>query len=852
MPPRRVFGPGDSVDIDAPGVQGGPSQGTRPPTTRISFSSLAGKPSILNRWSRTGDGDEESGIAQPPERPAIPSALQASGEVYATPLPVLSMIVLSITMLGEFLSANVSAPFLLFMVEGFGQFNDESQVGYWTGLLVSTFFLTQFLTSLLWATVASKHNPRIVLTISLLGSAITCCLFGTSTSIEQAIAIRLMQGIFAGAIGVARGTVASITDQTNEGRVYAILGFCWGFGGVAGAILGGTLESPAQKWPDAFGKVPLFVTYPYLLPCSIAASITFIGSMLSLFLGPDCGPREGAIRLPPEKLTSIPEEESRPPTPHFDEPEERSLYGSIRQKVSGYFAKRSPEQAVDISDLAQSPQVPVPLVETPARKSRTLSHVSRANGSAYGYGGSYRHRVASTASMAATRRGSTALSMRQRRESAYDGAPRSSVASGNDMNFAQRLLMANENAVTNIADLWVAAAINADNEDPFEDDEESDVGESYSDDPFEQAVADEDLDEDAFGTPTPRHNRFSRPVSSVTGRTAASGATAHRTSMGALRPPPFAGSPRRPSTSRRFSNPRRAASSLVSGGPGAEADELPLRRPSSGVPAIFSHVGVRMPPAVLEAQQLLAQAEAEEMDALAPIAEQSQRPSREASPAASAVQLSEKEPSIMSMLPLQTILQYGWLAFHSTTHDQVFYLYLVSKYPSGGLNLNASHFSQLIALMCLAQIAYQFVLYPNIGPPRGRFSHLSMFRLGSLLFIPSYLTVILYRVFASPSDDGNLVLMAALSLSTAVRYCGSTFSYTAISVLLNYMSPPHLVGFANGIAQSIVSLARFAGPILGGTLWSKSVQDNPAGYPLGFIVCSCACGLAILHSFFIR
>ena len=35
-----------------------------------------------------------------------------------------------------------------------------------------------------------------------------------------------------------------------------------------------------------------------------------------------------------------------------------------------------------------------------------------------------------------------------------------------------------------------------------------------------------------------------------------------------------------------------------------------------------------------------------------------------------------------------------------------------------------------------------------------------MFRLGTLLFIPSYLTVILYRVFASPSDDGNLVLMA--------------------------------------------------------------------------------------------
>ena len=51
------------------------------------------------------------------------------------------------------------------------------------------------------------------------------------------------------------------------------------------------------------------------------------------------------------------------------------------------------------------------------------------------------------------------------------------------------------------------------------------------------------------------------------------------------------------------------------------------------------------------------------------------------------------------------------------------------KYQSGGLNLNAGHFSQLselfvfgfglrlmgglvVALMCLAQIAYQFYLYP--------------------------------------------------------------------------------------------------------------------------------------------
>lgn len=73
------------------------------------------------------------------------------------------------------------------------------------------------------------------------------------------------------------------------------------------------------------------------------------------------------------------------------------------------------------------------------------------------------------------------------------------------------------------------------------------------------------------------------------------------------------------------------------------------------------------------------------------------------------------------------------------------------------------------------------------------------------------------------------------SYSRAVRYCAITFSYTAISILLNYskfqcspfsariviigifvVTPPSAVGYANGIAQSIVSLARCFGPVLGG------------------------------------
>jgi len=57
----------------------------------------------------------------------------------------------------------------------------------------------------------------------------------------------------------------------------------------------------------------------------------------------------------------------------------------------------------------------------------------------------------------------------------------------------------------------------------------------------------------------------------------------------------------------------------------------------------------------------------------------------------------------------------------------------------------------------------------NMGPPRGRFSHLAMFRIGTVLFIPSYLTVTLYRPLASAEDGGNTLLMIGESVPLSVH-----------------------------------------------------------------------------------
>ncbi|KAG7447881.1 major facilitator superfamily MFS-1 [Guyanagaster necrorhizus] len=723
------------------------------------------------------------------ERMAVPTVLPSS-DVYSTSLPILSIIVLSITMLGEFLLANVSTPFLLFMVKDFGVLADDAEVAFWTGILVSVFFLTQFATSLLWATLADKYGCRIVLIVCLLGGSITCAVFGLCKNIEQAMTVRLLQGIFGGAVGVARGAVASITDESNSGRAYAILGFCWGFGGVAGAIVGGFFESPATKWPEVFGSGSIFALYPYLLPCAVAASITFVGSILACFLGRDGGPATTGALSEPEKNgdipSPIPEEESFTASPNADDDAfPRTFTGSLSktltQKLSGYLSARG-QDADNSTGPKSGPSLSAAL---PILRTNTLSKASRTPGY-----GTFTSRYSQSIK---TRRGSTTSSVlpssniRRRRSS--------------DVSIAHRMVMANENTVNNIADLWVAAAINADNDDRDQTDDD---------------LSDDDSMDASRGCRYSRSNTAS-PFSHSSISLQNGGGTP------TIRPVPLSAPP--------YPQTRllRQASLTPS------VDTV-----SRGMPSIYANTGIESSPAPV-APSLLFRSDTlmSNTEALTTIMEARK----------SQVEL-EQPPSMWSKLPGMIILQYGLLALHTTTHDQLFMSYLVTDYDSGGLNLSAGGFAQIIAIMCIFQIVYQFYLYP---PPRGRLSHLAMFRLGSFLFIPSYLTVVLYRApFASADNDGGFVLMAALAVSTSVRFCGVTFAFTSVAILLNYMSPPEAVSYANGVAQSIVSLARCFGPVLGGYLWSVSIDGNPSGYPFGFIAVGAVCGIAVLHSFLIR
>ncbi|KAF8325015.1 major facilitator superfamily domain-containing protein [Cantharellus anzutake] len=764
------------------------------------------------------------------------------------------MIVLSIVVLGEFLSANVSTPFLVDMVKTFN-LGDTAELGSFTGIIVAAFFVTQFVTSLLWATIAQKHGNRAVLFISLLGNAITCALFGTCKSFPEAVVVRLIQGVFNGAVGVARSCVVNVADFTNESRAYAIMGFSWGLGGVAGAIIGGAFESPSKTWPTSFGRIPLFQKYPYLLPPLIASSVLLTGAILCLFLGWDGGPREGGIRLP-EKDTdnatpaqidlgrqSLIEEGRAVPKPV-------EQLKSVKRKISSYFANRVKEAYANRSESPRRDSlVPGAGPSSPASPMAIRSaRLSRTAGSAYGH----RSRLSSRPTFSSiagneARRGSLASTAMNRTIFTETDAPRE------DLNFAQRLIMANELNATSMTSLWVAAAATADNEDPFigSDDEMSDAG-----------------TEDSDGAASNFPSRFSTIESASQYRWTPHGPTGSplgpRRSITQGLTSPYPGS-RRTSYSR---------GGIVGGGrtsfgssPPHGADRQMATAPHLVMPAIYSNTGLRTPPALLEFTEHTYPAIGDPFnESLTPITERSaSESSQRSNQSAPDIQSNrdvqsthdvqstvEKSENLWSLLPLFIIFQYFVLAIHTTSHDQVFLMYLTSDYAKGGLGLSPGHFAILIGLMCGAQIIYQFYLYPNIGPPRGKYSHLAMFRIGTALFIPGYLTVVLYRRLTNGSSDGNNLIMILLLISTAVRYAGSTFAFTSAAVLLNYLSAPSVIGFANGLAQSLASLARVLGPLLGGWVWSESTSHNPNGYGFGFYMCSALCAVAIFLSFFIR
>ncbi|KIM39394.1 hypothetical protein M413DRAFT_198759 [Hebeloma cylindrosporum] len=202
----------------------------------------------------------------------------------ATPLPWSQFSLVLVLQLAEPLTSQVIYPFAPQLIRDVGITNgNESQVGYYVGLMQSLFFVTQTFTVLYWSRTSDRIGRKPVILIGLLGSAFSMYCFGLSRTFWGLILSRSLSGALNGNVGIIKSMVAEMTDSTNISKAYAYMPIAWSTGGAVGPMIGGLLSRPVDRFPRLFGHNKFLKKYPYLLPCAVPATFSVIISIVTFF-----------------------------------------------------------------------------------------------------------------------------------------------------------------------------------------------------------------------------------------------------------------------------------------------------------------------------------------------------------------------------------------------------------------------------------------------------------------------------------------------------------------------------------------------------------------------------------------
>eukprot|EP00732_Lithocolla_globosa_P003100 Lithocolla_globosa_v1_NODE_2325_length_2047_cov_13.879518.p1 type:complete len:515 gc:universal NODE_2325_length_2047_cov_13.879518:1838-294(-) len=187
-----------------------------------------------------------------------------------TPLPLKQVMALYLVVINEAFQLSILFPFVYFMVKSFDVAETEEKIGFYVGIIASSFALSQVVSSIPLGWASDRIGRRPVILFGLLGSSVSIIMFGLSTSLWWAILSRCLCGLLNGNVGIAKSSLGEITDKTNQAKAFAGVGLCFGVGIVVGPLVGGFLADPYNV-NDGEGSQPetsrILEKFPYLLPC---------------------------------------------------------------------------------------------------------------------------------------------------------------------------------------------------------------------------------------------------------------------------------------------------------------------------------------------------------------------------------------------------------------------------------------------------------------------------------------------------------------------------------------------------------------------------------------------------------
>ncbi|KAI1758813.1 MFS general substrate transporter [Hypoxylon sp. FL1150] len=182
---------------------------------------------------------------------------------------------------------------------------------------------------------------------------------------------------------------------------------------------------------------------------------------------------------------------------------------------------------------------------------------------------------------------------------------------------------------------------------------------------------------------------------------------------------------------------------------------------------------------------------------------------------------------------LCALVSFGLLPLHNSAFMHIFPVYLSSPPAdnseasffafAGGLGLRSSTIGLWLSVFGIGGILLQLLVYPRL---QARIGTRGVFRIALALFPVTYAAAPYLSLLAS--DDGTRWVV--LGLVIYVQITARTMAIPSTVILLTEAAPARTVlGTVHGAGNMLASLARAAGPALGGYVFALGVEEGVVG-----------------------
>ncbi|KAF7359339.1 MFS domain-containing protein [Mycena sanguinolenta] len=197
-----------------------------------------------------------------------------------TPLPTGQLAALCVSRLTDPIAYTQLFPYINQMLWDLKVTNDVSKIGFYSGLVESTFAISQTLTTYPWAKASDIVGRRPIILAGATGLAVVTLFLGFCTSLTEIILVRALAGFLAANVAVYHAVLGEITDSSNSPAAYSLYAFTWPFGSTIGPLIGGSFSNLGTKYPEYWGY-EFIISHPYFMPNLVCSVLVVTGLCLS-------------------------------------------------------------------------------------------------------------------------------------------------------------------------------------------------------------------------------------------------------------------------------------------------------------------------------------------------------------------------------------------------------------------------------------------------------------------------------------------------------------------------------------------------------------------------------------------